>query len=165
MKLLRVNMKQLQVRWEPVPESMNSLGGRALIAKLLLEEIPPTCDALGPHNKLIFTPGLLGGAGVSTAGRLSVGSKSPLTGGVKEANAGGTAGDTLGKLGIKAIVIEGQAEPGRAVSVTRDGRFRPNCCPRIICVVWAHMPPRTGLQEQYGSRLHSHFVSVKPASI
>jgi aldehyde:ferredoxin oxidoreductase len=112
MNLLRVNMKQHQVRWEPVPELYQYLGGRALIAKLLLEEIPPTCDALGPHNKLIFTPGLLGGAGVSTAGRLSVGGKSPLTGGVKEANAGGTAGDTLGKLGIKAIVIEGQAEPG-----------------------------------------------------
>jgi aldehyde:ferredoxin oxidoreductase len=89
------------------------LGGRALIARLLLEEIPPTCDALGPHNKLIFTPGLLGGAGVTTAGRLSVGGKSPLTGGVKEANAGGTAGDTLGKLGIKALVIEGQPEQGK----------------------------------------------------
>jgi aldehyde:ferredoxin oxidoreductase len=110
MKLLRVDMKQLQTNWEPVSAVYEHLGGRALIAKLLLEEIPPTCDALGPHNKLIFTPGLLGGAGVSTAGRLSVGGKSPLTGGVKEANAGGTAGDIVGKLGIKAIVIEGQPE-------------------------------------------------------
>ncbi len=112
MKLLRVNMKQLQVRWEATPTVYERLGGRALIVKLLLEEIPPTCDALGPHNKLIITPGLLGGTGVSAAGRLSVGAKSPLTGGVKEANAGGTAGDTLGKLGIKAIVVEGQAQPG-----------------------------------------------------
>jgi aldehyde:ferredoxin oxidoreductase len=54
----------------------------------------------------------LGGAGVTTAGRLSVGGKSPLTGGVKEANAGGTGGDMLGKLGVKAIVIEGQAQRG-----------------------------------------------------
>ena len=91
------------------------MAGRALIARLLLEEVPPTCDAFGPHNKLIFTPGLLGGAKVTTAGRLSVGGKSPLTGGAKEANAGGTAGDTLGKLGIKAIVVEGQAAPGRLV--------------------------------------------------
>jgi aldehyde:ferredoxin oxidoreductase len=96
MKLLRVDMKQLQTNWEPVSAVYEHLGGRALIAKLLLEEIPPTCDALGTHNKLIFTPGLLGGAGVTTAGRLSVGGKSPLTGGVKEANAGGTSGDTLG---------------------------------------------------------------------
>ncbi|MBP1703491.1 MAG: Aldehyde ferredoxin oxidoreductase, partial [Chloroflexi bacterium] len=111
MKILRVNMSDLQLRWEPVPQIYEQLGGRALIAKLLLEEILPTCDALGPYNKLIITPGLLGGAGVSTAGRLSIGGKSPLTGGVKEANAGGTGGDTLGKLGIKAVVIEGQANP------------------------------------------------------
>jgi aldehyde:ferredoxin oxidoreductase len=108
MKLLRVDMSQLQVRWEPVPDVYEHLGGRGLTSKLLLEEIPPRCDALGSHNKLIFAPGLLGGAGVTTAGRLSIGAKSPLTGGVKEANAGGTAGDTLGKLDIKAVVIEGQ---------------------------------------------------------
>ncbi len=112
MKLVHVNMKQLQVSWDQVPAVYEKLAGRALIAKLLLEEIPPTCDALGPHNKLIFTPGLLGGAGVTTAGRLSVGGKSPLTRGVKEANAGGTGGDTLGKLGIKAIVVEEQAARG-----------------------------------------------------
>lgn len=106
MKLLRVKMHSLQAQFEPVPPVYQYLGGRGLIARLLLEEIPPTCDALGPNNKLIFAPGLLGGAGVTTAGRLSIGAKSPLTGGVKEANAGGTAGDTLGKLGIKAIVIE-----------------------------------------------------------
>jgi aldehyde:ferredoxin oxidoreductase len=108
MKLLRVDMSQLQVRWEPVPDVYERFGGRGLTSKLLLEEIPPQCDALGPHNKLIFAPGLLGGAGVTTAGRLSIGAKSPLTGGIKEANAGGTAGDTLGKLDIKAVVIEGQ---------------------------------------------------------
>jgi aldehyde:ferredoxin oxidoreductase len=110
MNILRVDMSQLQVRWEPAPDIYERLGGRALIARVLLEEIPPTCDALGAYNKLIITPGLLAGASVSTAGRLSIGGKSPLTGGAKEANAGGTAGDTLGKLGIKAIVVEGQAD-------------------------------------------------------
>ena len=109
MKLLRVNMSQLQAQWEPVPPIYEHLGGRGLIARLLLEEVPATCDALGPHNKLILAPGLLAGGGVSTAGRLSVGGKSPLTGGTKEANAGGTVGDMLGKLDIKAVVVEGQA--------------------------------------------------------
>jgi aldehyde:ferredoxin oxidoreductase len=113
MKLLRVDMTKLQTRWEAVPEVYQYLGGRALIARLLLEEIPAACDALGPHNKLIFTPGLLGGAGVTAAGRLSVGGKSPLTGGVKEANAGGIGGDTLGKMGVKVIVVEGQAKRGQ----------------------------------------------------
>jgi len=106
-------MQEARVRWEAVPAAYEQLGGRALIAKLLLNEIPPDCDALGPHNKLIIAPGLLGGAVVPTAGRLSVGAKSPLTGGVKEANAGGTAGDSLGKLAIKAIVVERQPRQGK----------------------------------------------------
>ena len=113
MKLLRVDMNQSQVRWEPVPTVYERLGGRALIAKLLLEEVPPACEPLGPLNKLIFAPGLLGGCSVTTAGRLSVGGKSPLTKGAKEANAGGTAGDTLGKLDIKAIVVEGRTPNGK----------------------------------------------------
>ncbi len=112
MKLLRVDMRLLQARSESVPPVYEKLGGRGLIARMLLEEIPPTCEALGPHNKLIFAPGLLGGAGVTTAGRLSIGAKSPLTKGVKEANAGGTPGDALGKLGIKAVVVENQPENG-----------------------------------------------------
>ncbi|MDM7998142.1 MAG: aldehyde ferredoxin oxidoreductase C-terminal domain-containing protein [Acidobacteriota bacterium] len=111
MKILRIDMEDSQIRWEPVPKAYEQLAGRALIAKLLLDEVPPTCDALGPHNKLIFSPGLLGGAMVATAGRLSVGAKSPLTGGVKEANAGGTGGDSLGKYEIKAIVVENQGKP------------------------------------------------------
>jgi aldehyde:ferredoxin oxidoreductase len=112
MNLLRVNMTDKQVHRDPVPQIYEQMGGRGLIASLLLEEVPPTCDALGTYNKLIFVPGILAGGGVTTAGRLSVGGKSPLTGGVKEANAGGTAGDTLAKLSIKAIVVEGIAEPG-----------------------------------------------------
>ncbi len=112
MKLLRVDMSQQTVKFEPVPAAYERLGGRALIAKVLLEEIPATCDALGPHNKLIVAPGLLGGAMVAAAGRLSFGGKSPLTGGAKESNAGGTAGDMLGKLDIKAIIVEGQAKKG-----------------------------------------------------
>ncbi len=103
-------MKEVKANWEPVPQEYERFGGRALIDRILLNEVPPACDALGPHNKLIFAPGLLGGAMVATAGRLSVGAKSPLTRGAKEANAGGTAGDSLGKLGIKAVIVEGQAK-------------------------------------------------------
>ena len=122
MKLLRVDMNEMGVKWESVPAAYEHLGGRGLIAKLLLTEIPPCCEALGPHNKLVVAPGLLGGSGVAASGRLSVGGKSPLTGGVKEANSGGTAGDALGKLEIKAIVVEGHSagrEP-KILYVTHD---------------------------------------------
>jgi aldehyde:ferredoxin oxidoreductase len=112
MQLLRVDMTTGKTVREAVPDGYAHFGGRGLTARILLEEIPPACDALGPNNKLIFAPGLLGGTGVSTAGRLSIGAKSPLTGGVKEANAGGTAGDLIIRLGLKAIIVEGQALPG-----------------------------------------------------
>lgn len=108
MTIIRVDTRTLQVSLDPDPAPYTRLGGRALIAKLLLEEVPPTCDPLSPENKLIIAPGLLGGSGVTAAGRLSIGGKSPLTGGVKEANAGGTAGDALGALCVKAIVVENQ---------------------------------------------------------
>jgi aldehyde:ferredoxin oxidoreductase len=108
MTIIRVDTRTLQVNLEADPVPYERLGGRALIAKLLLEEVSPRCDPLGPENKLIIAPGLLGGSGVTAAGRLSIGGKSPLTSGVKEANAGGTAGDTLGALGVKAIVVENQ---------------------------------------------------------
>ncbi|NIT64113.1 MAG: aldehyde ferredoxin oxidoreductase, partial [Gammaproteobacteria bacterium] len=89
------------------------LGGRALIAGILLAEVPAQCDPLGPDNKLIFAPGLLGGTSLSSSGRLSVGGKSPLTGGVKEANCGGHGGSDLARLGIKGLVVEGQPESGK----------------------------------------------------
>ncbi|NIP68385.1 MAG: aldehyde ferredoxin oxidoreductase, partial [Planctomycetales bacterium] len=71
------------------------------------DEIPPTCEPLGPFNKLLFTPGLLVGHMLSSCDRISVGAKSPLTGGVKEANAGGTTGLKLVHMGIKALIVEG----------------------------------------------------------
>ena len=114
-------MKEAKINQEPVPKEYERLGGRALIDKVLLNEVPPACDALGPHNKLIFAPGLLAGAMVTTGGRLSVGAKSPLTRGAKEANAGGTGGDALGKLRIKAIILEDQPAPKNFCILVIDG--------------------------------------------
>ncbi len=150
MKILRVDMSQNQIREETVPAAYERLGGRALIAKILLEEVPPTCDALGPHNKLIFAPGLLAGSGVTTAGRLSIGGKSPLTRGAKEANAGGTAGDVLGKLGFKAVVVEGQPSKGDFYILYIDGD-EAEILPADDLVGLGTYETSDQLQEKYGS--------------
>lgn len=113
MKTLRVNMDRLEAEWEPVLPEHERLGGRALIAKILLAEVPPQCEPLGPYNKLIFAPGLLGGTSLSSSGRLSIGGKSPLTGGVKEANTGGEGGSDLARVGVKAVVVEDQPADGK----------------------------------------------------
>ena len=84
------------------------MGGRGLLAQIMVDEVKPTCEPLGPHNKLIFAPGLLVGHRLSSCDRISVGGKSPLTGGIKESNAGGSTGLALTYLGIKALIIEDQ---------------------------------------------------------
>jgi len=85
-------------------------GGRAITTAIVHDEVPADCHALGPENKLVIAPGLMSGSAASTSGRLSVGCKSPLTGTIKEANAGGQAAQYLGRLGIAAIVLEGQRQ-------------------------------------------------------
>jgi aldehyde:ferredoxin oxidoreductase len=102
----RVDVGSQQMVKEPVPETWLKLGGRGLIARILRDEVPPLCAPLGSANKLIFAPGLLVGSKLSSCDRLSIGGKSPLTGGVKESNSGGTTGLKLVRLGIKAMIIE-----------------------------------------------------------
>ena len=104
--IIRVNMRNGKIDKYTASEEEKHWGGRLLIAKLLLREVPPTCEPLGRYNKLIFSSGLIADTAITTTGQISIGGKSPLTGGVKESNVGGSAGKKLAKLGIRALVIE-----------------------------------------------------------
>ena len=106
MKIWRINTKSQTYSIDQIPESWDRLGGRGLLAKILLDEVDPECYPLGPNNRLIFSPGLLTGHRLTSLDRISIGGKSPLTGGIKEANAGGRTGYHLANLGIKALIIE-----------------------------------------------------------
>src|SRR5512141_198163 len=106
-QIVRVNMNDLSSSIETVPAAWAGLGGRALTSTIVAAEVPPTCHALGANNKLVFAPGLLTGTPAANSGRLSAGAKSPLTGTIKESNAGGTAAQMLARMGIKALIIEG----------------------------------------------------------
>ena len=105
-QIWRVNVREQTLKHEPVPDSWKRLGGRGLLTRILLDEVDAKCDPLGPGNKLIFAPGLLVGHMLSSTDRISVGGKSPLTGGVKEANAGGRTGLHMTHMGIHALIIE-----------------------------------------------------------
>lgn len=109
-KILRINTRTRTIQYETTPESYLKTGGRGLIAKILLNEVDPTCEPLGRHNKLIFAMGLLTGTNVSSASRVSIGAKSPLTQGIKESNSGGTTAMRLAQLGLKAVILEDQPE-------------------------------------------------------
>jgi len=108
MWILRINMTDRTSSLEDVPEAYKALGGRGLTSTMVCDEVPPTCRPLGPKNKLIFAPGLLTGTTAPASARISAGAKSPLTGTIKESNAGSGWSPVLAKMGIKALVIEGQ---------------------------------------------------------
>jgi len=109
-KFIRIDMTTLTSSVGEVPEKYVGLGGRALTSNFVNDEVKATCHPLGKFNKLIIAPGLLSGTSAPNSGRLSVGAKSPLTGGIKECNTGGSSSQILAKMGIKAIVVEGVPE-------------------------------------------------------
>lgn len=115
-------MNNQTISFENLPSEWAYLGGSALISKILNKEVPPLCDPLGPENKLIIACGPLAGTRAPQLGRVSVGAKSPLTQGIKEANSGGPAGQYLDRLGLRAIIFEDTPQPGRLFTlvITKD---------------------------------------------
>jgi aldehyde:ferredoxin oxidoreductase len=122
-KIIRIDMTDLKTKVEKVPKKYKEKGGRWLTSSLIKDEVDPTCHPLGPNNKLIFAPGIVTGANAPSSGRLSVGGKSPLTGGIKEANAGTPFSQILAKLDVKAIILEGKPKDNKfwVIKFDKDG--------------------------------------------
>jgi aldehyde:ferredoxin oxidoreductase len=111
-KLLHVDLTSGQTRTEEVPETLmrKYLGGGALAAHILLRDMPPGVDPLGPDNVLAFVTSVLNGLSLSGTNRYTAAAKSPLTGGYGESEAGGWWGPELRAAGWDGVVIRGQAE-------------------------------------------------------
>jgi aldehyde:ferredoxin oxidoreductase len=95
--------------------------GRYFIAKTLLEAGAATVDPLSPANPLIFSAGPFAGTSFSNANRTSVGCKSPLTGGIKEANGGGSFSYGLGQLKIAGFTLHGASREWVVIHFKKDG--------------------------------------------
>lgn len=124
-KILRINMGpegEPKASEEPLGDYAG-LGGRAMTSAIVSKEVPPLCHPLGENNKLVIAPGMLSGTSAAMSGRLSVGCKSPLTGGIKESNAGGQASQVLARLGYAAIVLEGKPKKDALykIFIDKDG--------------------------------------------
>jgi aldehyde:ferredoxin oxidoreductase len=118
-KILRINMSGPNgpaIKTEPLG-NYAGLGGRAMTSTIVATEVPPTCHPLSAENKLIIAPGMLSGSAAAMSGRISVGCKSPLTGGIKEANSGGQPSQMLARLGYAAVVLEGRPKDGTLYKV------------------------------------------------
>jgi aldehyde:ferredoxin oxidoreductase len=124
-KILRINMGAdggPAAKTEPLGDYAG-FGGRGLTSAIVSKEVPPLCHPVGEDNKLVIAPGLLSGSTAAMSGRLSIGCKSPLTGGIKESNAGGQPSQMLARLGYAAVVLEGkpQKEALYKIVINKDG--------------------------------------------
>jgi aldehyde:ferredoxin oxidoreductase len=108
-KILRIDLTTRTVEVErPGPTYWRRyMGGWNIIGDVLLKEVPPGVDPLGPENVLIFAPGLLTGLPISGASRSAVGAKSPLTGAFGAAEVGGNWGAQFKRAGYDALIVSG----------------------------------------------------------
>ncbi len=111
-KVLHVNLTTTEIRIEQPSDDFYRLlvGGRAVVAYLLLRDLPPNTDPLSPDNPLIFAPGIMQGTNLPGSGRHGVGGKSPLTGAIASSEAGGWWGHEFKRAGFDALVVHGRAQ-------------------------------------------------------
>ena len=121
-RLIRVDLTRRTWRTESLDEGVVRafVGGRGLSSKLIADEVPPTCDALGPENRLVMATGPATGTTLPLTGRITVGGKSPLTGTIGFSSGGEYFGAALRQAGADVVVFEGTADRPVYV-VVRDG--------------------------------------------
>jgi aldehyde:ferredoxin oxidoreductase len=120
-KYLHIDLTARSVESTELHGEALTQAGRYFIAKTLLEGDVAEVDPLGPENPLIFSAGPFAGTNFSNANRLSVGCKSPLTGGIKEANAGGTFAVAMGHLEIAGFTLRGAGDEWVVIRIPKEG--------------------------------------------
>lgn len=118
---LHIDLNTRSVHREEQSGEALARAGRYLIAKTLVDAGVATVDPLSPDNPLIFSAGPFAGSNFSNANRISVGCKSPLTGGIKESNAGGTFAFAMGQLELSGLTLSGAADDWVVIRIPKDG--------------------------------------------
>ena len=123
MNIVRINANSNAIKYEEIARNSKYylLGARGLTSQIVHDEVPPRCDPLGPENKLILANGLLTGSPFPNSARTSIGAKSPLTNGIKEANVGGRPSFMLAKHGIRALVFEDVSSELKILLINEKG--------------------------------------------
>lgn len=108
-KILRVNLTTNTIAEEMPPEIVyrTYMGGSAFSLYYLLKEQEPGVDPLGPENKLIFMSSVVSGVPLPGLTRYTVATRSPLTGALGKAEAGGFWGPELKMAGFDGVIVEG----------------------------------------------------------
>jgi aldehyde:ferredoxin oxidoreductase len=119
----RVDLTSGNVSREPVSDSVarSFLGGRGANIAVLFDVLTSELDPLSSDAPLLFGVGPLVGTGLPSAARFNVSGRSPQTGILGDANAGGSFGPELRFAGIDQLVITGRASRPTVLWID-DGR-------------------------------------------
>ena len=123
MKIARINVNTDSIKYEEITRESKFflLGARGLSSQIVHDEVPPRCDPLSKDNKLILANGILTGSPFPNSARTSVGAKSPLTNGIKEANVGGRPSMMMAAHGIRALVLENISRELKIIIIDEEG--------------------------------------------
>jgi aldehyde:ferredoxin oxidoreductase len=159
--ILRINMTTQCIYTEEIPNAYIGLGGRGLTSIMINNEVPADCNPLGSDNRLIFAPGFLTGTPLVNTGRLSIGAKSPLTGGIKESNVGGTMANALARHGITAIIVDGKSPDGALFFLRINGDSCVELVAATHCKGMGNYDLTENLLAEYGAK--NSISSIGPA--
>ncbi len=150
-KYFHVDLNDRSIDTEMLDGEAVIRAGRYLISKVLIERGVATADPLGPDNPLIFSAGPFAGSNFSNANRLSIGCKSPLTGGIKEANSGGTFAFALGQLEIAGFTLYGASDDWVVIRIPKEGEIAFEDASPYMGK--GNIEAATLLHEKYGSKV------------
>lgn len=122
-KLLRVDLTNQKITEEPYDESTlrKYIGGTALGAKILYEEVPPGVGWSDPGNRLIIASGPFGGTSIRGSGTVSAVCKGSLTNGGTSSQANGFLGAFLRLCGYDGVILQGKAPKWVYLFIHDDG--------------------------------------------
>ena len=121
-RVLRIDLSAGTTAVEPLNMAWAEkyLGGKGLLLRYLWEEVEPKMDPWSPQAPLILMTGPFAGTTVSTASRLVVGCKSPITGILNDSYVGGSFAPELKFAGYDAVIIKGKAAEPTIVVIKDD---------------------------------------------
>jgi len=107
-QLLRVDLSAEKSMKEGIDSSTlrNYVGGCALGAKLMYEEIPPGITFADPQNRLMILAGPLSGTRIAGSGGVTVCALGAMTGGAASTQAQGSFGAYLRLCGLMGLILK-----------------------------------------------------------
>ena len=123
LKILRVDLSRGVITPEPIDDAVlrKYIGGYALAAKYLYEEVPVDASWGALENRLMFLGGVLSGTPIPGSGGITISARGALTGGGAATQSQGVCGAYLKRCGFLGIVVEGAGAAWQYLLIRKDG--------------------------------------------